>query len=228
MNSLLPLLSLITTVALYISCKWFYKQKPQIYFSPLVTVPTLLAILLLNAHISYDTYNSGAQWLNIMLQPATIAFAVPLYKYREILKKHAMEIIPSVLLGSVIAMISSAWIAESLNIDKQLIGSLIPRSVTTPIAMDISRLIGGVPSVTAVIVIMTGILGSIIGPFVIHFCKIESEIARGILLGTSSHAVGTVRAFQFSAATGTVACISMILAAIITISTVQFFMPIMI
>lgn len=227
MNSL-SLLSFFVTVALYAFAKWFYKQKPQIYFSPLVTVPTLLAILLLSAHISYDTYNSGAKWLNIMLQPATIAFAVPLYKYRTILQKHAMEIIPSVLLGSVIAMLSSAWIAEGLNIDKQLIGSLIPRSVTTPIAMDVSQLIGGVPSVTAVIVIMTGILGSIIGPFVIQFFKIESEIARGVLFGTSSHAVGTVRAFQFSATAGTVACLSMILAAIITITTVQLLIPVMI
>jgi predicted murein hydrolase (TIGR00659 family) len=227
MNSL-SFLSFFVTVALYASAKWFYNQKPQIYFSPLVTVPTLLAILLLSAHISYDTYNSGAKWLNIMLQPATIAFAVPLYKYRTTLQKHAMEIIPSVLLGSVIAMISSAWIAEGLNIDKQLIGSLIPRSVTTPIAMDVSQLIGGVPSVTAVIVIMTGILGSVIGPFVIQFFKIESEIARGVLFGTSSHAVGTVRAFQFSATTGTVACVSMILAAIITITTVQLLIPVMI
>lgn len=226
--SSLPLLSFFATIALYFSAKWIYKQKPLIYFSPLVTVPTLIAILLLTVHISYDTYNSGAKWLNIMLQPATIAFAVPLYKYRDILKKHAMEIIPSVLLGSVTAMISSAWIAEGLNIDKQLIGSLIPRSVTTPIAMDVSQLIGGVPSVTAVIVIMTGILGSILGPFVIQFLKIESDIARGVLFGTSSHAVGTVRAFQFSTTTGTVACLSMILAAIITISTVQLLMPVMI
>ena len=227
MNNL-SLLSFIATIALYAFAKWFYKQNPRIYFSPLVTVPTLLAALLLGAHISYETYNSGAKWLNIMLQPATIAFAIPLYKYRAVLKKHAMEIIPSVVLGSVIAMLSSAWIAEGLNVDKQLIGSLIPRSVTTPIAMDISQLIGGVPSVTAVIVIMTGILGSILGPFVIQFFKIESEIARGVLFGTSSHAVGTVRAFQFSATTGTVACVSMILAAIITISTVQLLMPVMI
>ena len=227
MNSL-PWLSLAATVVLYACAKRLYTKRPRIYFSPLLTVPALLAALLLTAPISYETYHSGAKWLNLMLQPATIAVAVPLYKYRHLLKKHAVEIVPSVFFGSVIAMISSAWIAGGLNIDKQLVGSLIPRSVTTPIAMDISRLTGGVPAVTAVIVILTGILGSLLGPLVIRYLKIDSEIARGVLLGTSSHAVGTVRAFQFSPTTGTVACVSMILAALITISTVQLLLPVMI
>lgn len=227
MNNL-PILSFVATVILYGLAKWFYTKNQRIYYSPLLTVPALLAGLLLTAHISYATYNSGAKWLNLMLQPATIAFAVPLYKYRGLIKKHAVEIIPSVFFGSVTAMLSSAWIAAGLNIDKQLVGSLIPRSVTTPIAMDISLLIGGVPSVTAVAVIITGIIGSLLGPFVICYLKIDGEIARGVLFGTSSHAVGTVRAFQFSPTTGTVACVSMILSALITISTVQLLISVMI
>lgn len=219
--NLIALLSFFTTIALYWAAKCFHKRRPRTYFSPLVTVPALVAAVLLTAQIPYEAYNAGTRWLNLMLQPATIAFAVPLYKYRGLLKKHAVEIIPGVFFGSITAMVSSLWLAEGLHIDKQLAVSFVPHSVTTPIAMDISQLIGGVPSVSAAMVIMTGILGPAIGPSVIRCLKIESEIARGVLLGASTHAVGTARAFQFSATTGAVASLSMILAAIITLSTVK-------
>lgn len=210
------------TILLYAGAKYCYQRSPKIYLSPLVTTPILIVSLLLISHISYDTYNGGAKWLSIMLQPATIALAVPLYKYRAILKKHAPEIILSVCFGSIVAIISSALIAEELHINQQLVDSLIPRTVTTPIAMDVSSMVGGIPSITAVFVILTGILGSVLGPLVISFLKIESEIARGVLFGTSAHAVGTTKAFEFSSTTGTISSLSMILAAIITVCTAPF------
>jgi predicted murein hydrolase (TIGR00659 family) len=209
--------SFAITILLYFGAKWCYGRSRKIYLSPLVTTPILIVSLLLVAHIPYDTYYGGAKWLSIMLQPATIAFAVPLYKYRAILNKHALEIIVSVLFGSIVAIISSALIAEGLHINTQLVNSLIPRSVTTPIAMDISQMVGGVPSITAVFVILTGLLGSLLGPVVIRLFKIENEIARGVLFGTGAHVVGTTKAFEFSSTTGTISGLSMILAAIITV-----------
>lgn len=221
------LFSLLMTTSLYVIAKHCYKKKPKIYLSPLITVPLLISLVLLFSHISYETYNEGAKWLSLMLQPATIAFAVPLYRYRAILQKHAYEIIFSVLLGSIVAICSSALIAEMLHIDPQVAGSLIPRSVTTPIAMDISQISGGIPSITAVFVIMTGLLGSLLGPFVIQFFKIKSEVARGILFGTSAHAVGTSKAFEFSTTTGTVSSLSMIIAAIISVCAMPLLMPLL-
>lgn len=221
------LLSLFITILLYLAAKWCYRQRPKIYLSPLVTAPLLIVCLLLLTKIPYEDYNRGARFLSIMLQPATIAFAVPLYKYRHLLVKHAALIIVSVFIGSVVAIISSALIAKGLHIEKQIIDSLIPRSVTTPIAMDISQMIGGIPSVTAVFVIITGILGSLIGPMVIKFFKIDNEIARGVLFGTGAHAVGTAKAFEFSETTGTISSLSMILAAIITVCIVQFIIPLL-
>jgi predicted murein hydrolase (TIGR00659 family) len=221
------LFSLLITILLYSGAKHFYKRKPKIYLSPLVTAPILIVTLLLAAKIPYDTYNSGAKWLSLMLQPATIGFAVPLYKYRATLKKHAVEIILSVLFGSVVAIISSVWLAEAFSINTELVDSLIPRSVTTPIAMDISEMLGGIPSITAVFVIITGLLGSLLGPFVIRFFKIETEIGRGVLFGTGAHAVGTSKAFEFSSATGTISSLSMILAAIITVCAAPFIVPLL-
>jgi len=221
------LLSIVITILLYLSTRYFYKKNSKIYLSPLVITPILIVALLFMAKIPYDTYNSGGQWLSAMLQPATIALAVPLYKYRGILKKYGVEIISSVLVGSMTAILSSALLGEGMSVDVQLIGSLIPRSVTTPIAMDISHMIGGVPSVTAVCVIITGLLGSVLGPLVIRFFKIESEVARGVLLGTGAHAMGTSKAFELTSTTGTVSSISMILAAIITICMAPLIVPLL-
>lgn len=219
------LFSFIITIVLYSGAKICYKRKPKIYLSPLVTTPIFIVALLVFANIPYDTYNSGAKWLSFMLQPATIGFAVPLYKYRATLKKHAAEIILSVLFGSIIAILSSAWLAELLSVNNELTDSLIPRSVTTPIAMDVSAMLGGIPSATAVFVIITGLLGSLLGPFVIRLFKIENEIARGVLFGTGAHAVGTSKAFEFSSATGTISSLAMILAAIITVCAAPLIAP---
>ncbi|MBP2642770.1 MAG: CidB/LrgB family autolysis modulator [Firmicutes bacterium] len=219
------LFGLIVTISFYVFAKWSYLRTRRTYLSPLITVPLCIITLLAITGISYDTYNGGAKWLSFMLQPATIAFAVPLYKYRSLTKKHALVIIVSVLCGSLTAVLSSTLIAEVFNVNTELIISLVPRSVTTPIAMDISKTIGGVPSITAVFVIITGLLGSLIGPLLIRFLKIESEIARGVLLGTGAHAMGTSKAFEFTAATGTISSLSMILAGILTLCSAPFLIP---
>lgn len=115
-----------------------------------------------------------------MLQPATVAFAIPLYKYFPILKKYAVEIILNVAVGSCIAILSTAFIAKWFHLSGGLVDSLVPRSVTTPIAMNVSEMIGGMPAVTAVFVILTALLGTIIGPMVIRYFRIDNEIARGV------------------------------------------------
>lgn len=224
---MLALFSFMLTVGLYWGAKWCYKIKPKVYLSPLLTTPLLLVAFLLCTHISYESYNTGAQWLSNMLQPATIAFAIPLYKYFNILKKHAIEIILSVLSGSVVAIVSSMVIAKGLHLDTQIVDSLIPRSVTTPIAMGVSESIGGVPTITAVFVIMTGLLGAIIGPMLIRFLHIENEIAQGALLGTAAHGAGTSKAFEHSSVAGTISSLSMIIAALITLCVTPWIMAFM-
>lgn len=214
---ILAFISLILTIGLYVGAKWCYKAKPKVYLSPLIVTPLLLIAFLLLTHISYESYNSGAKWLTDLLQPATIAFAVPLYKYFHLLKKYATEILVSVLCGSFVAILSSLFIAKGLHLNTQIVNSLIPRSVTTPIAMGVSENIGGVPTITAVFVIMTGLLGAIIGPIIIRLLRIENDIAKGALLGTAAHAAGTSKAFECSSTAGTISSLSMIIAALITI-----------
>ncbi|WP_055106171.1 CidB/LrgB family autolysis modulator [Paenibacillus ihumii] len=211
------LLWLALTLLLYSASKRIYQAKPRVYLSPLLVTPIVLVALLMWAHIPYEAYNSGGKWLSDMLQPATIAFAVPLYKYYNVLKKHAAVILVSVLSGSVIAIISSGLLAEWLRLDHQLVSSLIPRSITAPIAMSVSQAIGGIPNVTAIFAVLTGLLGSIIGPYVLKWFRIDNEVARGVLLGTGAHGTGTSKAFELSSLTGTISSISMILAALFTL-----------
>lgn len=213
---MLPILSLAMTIGLYFGAKRLSATHPKPYLSPLILTPVLIILFLLITHISYESYQDGAKWLSGMLQPATIAFAVPLYKYRALMKKHMSEIFTGVLSGSILAVLSSAWIAEVLQMNSQLLGSLVPHSVTTPIAMEIAPFIGGIPSIAALFVIITGLLGALIGPFMIKALRIESEVARGVLFGTGAHAVGTAKAFEFSSVTGTVSSLSMVIAGIIT------------
>ncbi|AWB46342.1 CidB/LrgB family autolysis modulator [Paenibacillus sp. CAA11] len=224
---IIGLICLLFTLAVYWTSKRVYRAKPRIYLSPLLVTPLVLILCLLAAKIPFESYNKGGKLLTDLLQPATIAFAIPLYKYFNVLKKHAVVIFVSVLSGSIVAMITSAFLGKWMHMDTSLVNSLVPRSVTTPIAMNISQVIGGVPNMTAVFVIITGLLGSLIGPSVLKLFRIENEIARGVLLGTSAHGMGTSKAFEFSSLSGTISSISMILSALITLGVAPLFISLL-
>ncbi|MEA4900932.1 LrgB family protein [Desulfitobacterium sp.] len=215
----------IITIAIYWGAKRIYRSSNnKALLSPLFITPLFLIILLLWSNTPYESYNTSAKYISYALQPATIALAVPLYKYFDLFKKNALPIVLSVLFGTGVALSSSELFAHLFHLDSEMIGSLIPHSVTTPMAMDISQVIGGIPAITAVFVIITGIIGSLIGPTIIKHLKINNCIARGILLGTSAHASGTTKAFEFGTTSGTISSVSMILTGFITI----FAAPIMV
>ncbi|SIR47671.1 TIGR00659 family protein [Paenibacillus macquariensis] len=214
---MIGLFYLSLTLGVYYSAKKIYQKWSKVYLSPLLITPVILVVFLLSSGVPYESYNSGGQWLSDLLQPATVAFAVPLYKHFKVLKKHAVEIIASVLFGSIVAMVSSVFLAKWMHLSSSLVTSLMPRSITTPIAINVSQVIGGVPNITAVFVILTGLFGTIIGPTVLRIFHIDNEVARGVLLGTSAHGMGTSKAFEMSALSGTISSVSMILAALFTL-----------
>lgn len=207
---------LVSTIAIYWAAKWVYRRCPRACLSPIITAPAIIIAFLLANNISYSAYYGGAVWLSKFLQPATVAFAFPLYKYRQILRKHALEIVAGVATGSAIAGFSSLLLGKGFSLNNELINSLVPHSITTPIAIEVAKHTGGIPPIAAVLVVITGILGTIIGPFVIDLLKIENEIARGVLFGTSAHAAGTAKAFELSNTTGTISSLAMIISAIIS------------
>jgi predicted murein hydrolase (TIGR00659 family) len=217
MIMLLAIGSLVVTVVVYVFAKWLYRYLPKVYLSPLLLTPVIVISVLLLTHTSYESYHIGTQWLSDMISPATVALAVPLYKNRSLLKKHAFTIVVSVGFGSTLAIISSIGMAKTLHLHAQIVDSLAPRSATTPIAMAVTQMMGGIPAITAVFVMMTGLLGMMIGPTIIRLFHIDNEVARGVLFGTSAHTAGTSKAFEFGPVSGSISSVAMILTAFFTL-----------
>ncbi|MFO1442392.1 CidB/LrgB family autolysis modulator [Bacillus sp. Bva_UNVM-123] len=213
---MLTLLCFILTVSTYWGAKWCYQKTKKVYLSPLLIAPLVIILILILFNINYETYNQGAKWLTIILQPATVALAIPLYRYYPVLKKYFREIFASVLLGSIIAIFVSFFLAKLVHLNQDLLASIIPFSITTPIAMEVSDKIGGIRTITAVFVIMTGIIGMVLGPWIIRLFQFKNDITKGVLLGTSSHGAGTSKALELGSMAGAVSSICMVLAGILT------------
>ncbi|WP_018756633.1 LrgB family protein [Paenibacillus terrigena] len=215
---------LFITVAIYFASKRLYKAFPKVYLTPVLIVPIIVILLIQFSGVSFQSYNEGAGWLSEMVKPATIALAVMLYKHVDVLKKNVTAIIVSVGAGAIIAIITSAGIAKMLGLTKEITDSVAPRSTTTPIAVSVSDMIGGIPTVTAVATLVTGLLGMIIGPMIVKYFRIHSSVARGALFGTSAHACGISKALEYDAVAGSVAGISMMATAFITLGLAPFIM----
>ncbi len=168
----------------------------------------LLVALLLGTGTSYATYFEGAQFVHFLLGPATVALAVPMFRHRHVVARAWLPLLAAVLAGCVTAAASAMAVAWALGADWQSVLSLAPKSVTTPIAMGISERIGGVPSFTAVLVMVTGILGAIIARPVLDALGVRDWRARGFAAGLAAHGLGTARAFQVDQLAGTFAGIA--------------------
>lgn len=203
--------SIVLTIIVYVVVKFLYCHKPILPFSPLLLCPAILVMVLSACSISYEDYYSGNRLLNAMLQPVIVALAIPVYKYSYLLRKHAAEIIIGVVGGSVIAMASAIVCSSSLHLSMEVIGSMAPHSVTTPIAVSLSESTGGIPALTAVFVIITGLTGVVIAPTIVRMFSIKTKVARGLLLGVGAHALGTSKAFELGSVEGAIATLAMVL-----------------
>lgn len=211
------LLMTLLTFSLYYIAKQLSLRSPFILFQPLVFTPVLIIIILLVFNVSSEDYREGTSMLTYMLQPATVAFAIPIYKHLDALKKHIRIILLAVSVGVVVAILSTLVMSLLFGIEHDFLISLLPRSITTPLALEVSSLIGGVPSLSIVFVIITGILGALVGPYIFRLLNIKTSIAKGLALGMGAHAVGTNRALSYGDEETTYSTLAMILAGILTI-----------
>jgi predicted murein hydrolase (TIGR00659 family) len=227
MNNVLGIAGLLATVVVYFAAVRLYRMAPVILFTPLLICPLILILLMLVSNVSYGTYSHWANVLTFLLKPATVAFAIPIYRHFNLLKKHAVEILASILVGSAAGISTSMLFGEMLHINPQAVESLAPRSVTTPVAMEISTMLGANPTLTAVFVVITGIFGFAVGPYVIKLLSIRSQVAKGLMMGMSSHGVGTSKAFEFGNLEGTVSSLAMVLAALATFALAPWIVPLL-
>ena len=190
-----PLLHLTLTICFFVLARWLYRKSGRrSWLNPvLLSVLGIVAILILT-DTPYDAYFEGAQFVHFMLGPATVALAIPLYRQLSSLKRHPVALTVSLLAGSLTAALSAILIARLGGVGEQALISIAPKSVTTPVAMGISEQLGGLPSLTAVVVILTGILGASLGPWLLDTLRITNPMAKGLAMGTASHGIGTGRA----------------------------------
>jgi predicted murein hydrolase (TIGR00659 family) len=205
-----PLLGLTITLLAYQAAFWLYQRSGMnpLLNPVLVAVSILVAVLLLTG-TSYATYFDGAQFVHFLLGPATVALAVPLYAQFKRVKAMLLPVLAGLLAGSLTAAFSAIAIARLFGASLPTQLSLAPKSVTTPIAMGIAERIGGIPSLTAVLVIITGILGAVGGRYVFNLLRIDDPAIRGFAMGVASHGIGTARAFQVSEQSGAFAALAM-------------------
>jgi predicted murein hydrolase (TIGR00659 family) len=176
----------------------------------------LLAIGLVVTGIDYRTYFQGAQFVHFLLGPATVALAIPLHRQWRMVRRSFPAIGLSVTVGGLVAAGIGVGFALALGASRAVTASLAPRSVTTPVAMGIAERLGGLPSLTAAVVILSGIMGAVFGPMVLDLCQVRDERARGLAMGTVAHGIGTARALSENPVAGAFSGLAMGLNALLT------------
>lgn len=205
-----PLLHLTLTLVAYLIGDYLYhKSGEKAVVNPVLIAIAILVTVLLATGTSYATYFEGAQFVHFLLGPATVALAVPLYRQFERVRHSVPALLVSLVAGSVTAVLSATLITWVLGAPTNVIASIAPKSATTPIAMGIAEQIGGLPSLTAVLVILTGILGAMFGTTVLTWVGVRDPAAQGFAIGLASHGIGTARALQVSEAAGAFSALAM-------------------
>jgi predicted murein hydrolase (TIGR00659 family) len=212
-----PLLHLtLTLVAYQVGLAIYRRSHLNPLFNPVLLAVLMVVAVLVGTGTRYDSYFDGAQFVHFLLGPATVALAIPLYRQFEKVRQSAVAIAASIVAGSLTASLSAVLIARLLGGSRDSLISLAPKSVTAPVAMGIAERLGGLPSLTAVLVILTGILGAMMGPSILNALGIRDWAARGLAMGTASHGIGTARALQVNEVAGAFSGLAMGLNALAT------------
>lgn len=193
------------------------RKTKKSFLNPLLIAIVLVIMVLKIFDISLETYNKGGQIISFLLAPATVALAVPLYKNFVLLKKNAIPILVGIFSGCVVSITSIILLCKAFNIEKILSFSLVPKSVTTPIGIEISKQMGGIPEITVAAIVLTGITGAIMAQSVFKVLKINDPVAIGIAIGTSSHALGTSKAIEMGEIEGAMSGIAIGVAGLVTV-----------
>jgi len=210
-----PLGITLTLVVFYLFSE-LHTRKRAFYTNPVLLSIITIAAILRWFGIPYGSYMDSAVILKFLLGPAVVSLAVPVYKGRETIKAYTKEITLGIAVGGTVAILSAFYIAKLLGGSEEVLLSIAPKSVTTAIAIGISEKIGGIPALTAVLVILTGIMGNALGPELLGLARVRDRIARGLAMGVSSHGLGTARIILEDELAGAVSGLAMALNGVFT------------
>ena len=185
--------------------------------NPILIATILIIGFLTITGISYDTYKVGGDYISFFLGPVTVLLAVPLYRHIQALKNAWLPILAGIVVGSTVSIVCVIACAKIFGISKTLMLSLIPKSITIPMGSVVSEQIGGIPSITIVSIVITGITGAVTAPLVCRFFRIKNPVAQGVAIGTSSHALGTTKAMEIGEVQGAMSSLSIGVAGVVTV-----------
>ena len=207
---------LALTFGVYYSAKSIQRRLGWVLFNPILVAIAIIIIFLLSMDIPYETYNEGAKMIAFWLKPAVVALGVPLYLQLSSIKSQFLSILASQTVGCIVGIVSVVVIAKVFGASDAVVLSLASKSVTTPIAMEVTQVLGGIPSLTAAIVVITGLIGAIIGFKTLSIGHVNNPMALGLSMGAASHAIGTSAAMERDQFVGAYASLGLTLNGILT------------
>lgn len=217
---------MISLVSFGIGSFLFKKSKGFFLFTPLFVAMVLGIVCLKVGHVSYDEYDQGGKIISFFLEPATIAFAIPLYKQVDVLKKYLVEILLAIIIGSICSLGIVFIITKQLNVPKEVMLSLLPQAATTAIALPTSESIGGIPAITSFAVIFNAVIVYAMGKMILKVFNIKNSIARGLALGTSGHALGVAVGIEMGEVEAAMASIAVVVVGVVTVLIIPLFITI--
>ena len=219
MNELIssPFFGVVLCIGTYAVGLWINRKTKSPVANPLLIAIALVIAILLIFHIPLEEFNKGGDFIAFFLIPATAALALSIYRQVWLLKRNFLPIIIGSAVGSLVSMGSVYGLCRLFRLDEVLTYSLIPKSVTTPIAMDVSLQLGGEPSITVAAVVVTGITGAILAPAFIRLFRVNNPIAAGVAIGTCSHALGTAKALEIGEVEGAMSGIAIGVSGVLTV-----------
>jgi len=213
---------IVLSIVVYLLCRKLNEKTKLAILNPLLLTTALIIAFISALDIPLESYNFGGRYITMLLGPATTVLAYSIYKQIKLLKKNFIPIVIGCLAGSLTSMASAYFLCRLFHLDDTLTSSMLPKSVTTPIAMEVSSGLGGIPSITVAAVVVTGIFGSMICPILIKLLKIKNKVAAGVAIGTCSHAAGTSKAIELGEVEGAMSGIAIGVSGILTVLIAVF------
>lgn len=207
---------LLLCVGAFFIGKFIFVRTKLAIFNPLLIAMILIIGVLQVSNTPYETFNKGTKMIQFFLGPTVVALGVMLYEQIDTIKANYKSILISIITGSFISILSIVFICKAFHADLNVISSLIPKSVTTPIALSLSKQMGGIEALTAVSVVITGILGNIIAVPLFKILRVSDRIAKGLALGSSAHAIGTMKAIELGSLEGAISGLAIGVTGVIT------------
>ncbi len=222
-DTLWALLSLVATLGFYYLTKFVYQRKRVLWLAPMLVAPLAIIALVLTLHIPLEDYYLYTHFLVMLLGPATIAFAVPIYQQRDVIRRYPLTLSIGVVTGLVLGVFSSWVLVQLFPMPEELANTMLVRSVSQPFAIQAVGSFGGVPDLTALLVVITGVIGMMVCEPVFKLAGIRSALAKGAALGAASHGAGTAKARELGHEEGVIASLTMIFTGVAMVLSAPLF-----